>query len=422
MNYSRFISKQSSRRKPSCISELRRALENGSPSLVWLASGMPSPEKFPFREMTVTLEGGKQLTLSKEALSTGLQYGPSQGYPLLRKQLKRMVEQWHSPPRWAESDLLVTVGNQDGVSKALDMLLDPEDFIVVPDPCYSDFLCMLTALAPQIVAVGVDDEGIRPDILKSSLEKAISSGSTGIPKALYLVPNSCNPTGTNMSEERRQEIYAIAQQYDLIILEDDPYFFLQFNEKQLTSFLSMDVDGRVLRFDSFSKVISSGLRIGCVTGAPPLLQGITLHMQASCICPPMLSQVLIHELLTFWGDEGFKKHISDICQFYKDRRDAMIQALETHLNGICEWIVPEGGIFVWLKVLHLNDTSAMLLERAAKGDVVLVPGREFMVDSTKPCPYMRAAYSCATPEEMMKGMENLAKLIQKEIELQSTHK
>ncbi|XP_045127582.1 kynurenine/alpha-aminoadipate aminotransferase, mitochondrial-like isoform X4 [Portunus trituberculatus] len=363
MNYSRFISKQSSRRKPSCISELRRALENGSPSLVWLASGMPSPEKFPFREMTVTLEGGKQLTLSKEALSTGLQYGPSQGYPLLRKQLKRMVEQWHSPPRWAESDLLVTVGNQDGVSKALDMLLDPEDFIVVPDPCYSDFLCMLTALAPQIVAVGVDDEGIRPDILKSSLEKAISSGSTGIPKALYLVPNSCNPTGTNMSEERRQEIYAIAQQYDLIILEDDPYFFLQFNEK-----------------------------------------------------------VLIHELLTFWGDEGFKKHISDICQFYKDRRDAMIQALETHLNGICEWIVPEGGIFVWLKVLHLNDTSAMLLERAAKGDVVLVPGREFMVDSTKPCPYMRAAYSCATPEEMMKGMENLAKLIQKEIELQSTHK
>ncbi|XP_045127581.1 kynurenine/alpha-aminoadipate aminotransferase, mitochondrial-like isoform X3 [Portunus trituberculatus] len=382
MNYSRFISKQSSRRKPSCISELRRALENGSPSLVWLASGMPSPEKFPFREMTVTLEGGKQLTLSKEALSTGLQYGPSQGYPLLRKQLKRMVEQWHSPPRWAESDLLVTVGNQDGVSKALDMLLDPEDFIVVPDPCYSDFLCM----------------------------------------ALYLVPNSCNPTGTNMSEERRQEIYAIAQQYDLIILEDDPYFFLQFNEKQLTSFLSMDVDGRVLRFDSFSKVISSGLRIGCVTGAPPLLQGITLHMQASCICPPMLSQVLIHELLTFWGDEGFKKHISDICQFYKDRRDAMIQALETHLNGICEWIVPEGGIFVWLKVLHLNDTSAMLLERAAKGDVVLVPGREFMVDSTKPCPYMRAAYSCATPEEMMKGMENLAKLIQKEIELQSTHK
>ncbi|KAK8390966.1 hypothetical protein O3P69_016962 [Scylla paramamosain] len=421
MDYSKFISKLSSRRKPSCISELRRALDNCSPSLVWLASGMPNPEKFPFREMTVTLEGGKKLTLSKETLSAGLQYGPSHGYLPFRNQLKRMVEQWHAPPRWAESDLIVTVGNQDGISKALDMLLDPEDFIVVPDPCYSDFLCMLSSLAPQIVAVSVDDQGMRPDILQSALEKAISSGSTGIPKALYLVPNSCNPTGTNMGEERRQEIYAIAQQYDLIILEDDPYCFLQFNDKYLPSFLSMDVDGRVLRFDSFSKVVSSGLRIGFVTGPPPLLQGITLHMQASCICPPMLSQVLIHELLTSWGDEGFKKHISDICQFYKEQRDAMIQALKTHLTGICEWIVPEGGIFVWLKVLHLSDTSAMLLERGAKGDIVLVPGREFMVDSTKPSPYMRAAYSCVTPEEMMKGMENLAKLIQKEIELQSTH-
>lgn len=421
MDYSKFISKASSKRKPSCISELRVALENCSPSLVWLASGMPNPEKFPFRKMTVTLEGGKELTFNEEALSTGLQYGPSNGYPPLRNQLKRMVEQWHAPPRLAESDLIITVGNQDGISKALDMLLDPEDFIVVSDPCYSDFLCMLPSLAPQIVAVGADDQGMQPDILQSALEKAVNSGSTGVPKALYLVPNSCNPTGTNMGEERRREIYAIAQQYDLIILEDDPYFFLQFNEKHLPSFLSLDVDGRVLRFDSFSKIVCSGLRIGCLTGPPPFLQAITVHMQTSCLCPSMLSQVLILELLTNWGDEGFKKHVSDICQFYKERRDAMIRALETHLTGICEWIVPEGGIFVWLKVLHLSDTSAMLIERGAKGDIVLVPGREFMVDSTKPSPYMRAAYSCATPEEMMKGMENLAKLIQQEIELQSTH-
>lgn len=420
MDYSKFFSKTSSRRKPSCISELRNVLKEPSPSLVWLASGMPNPEKFPFQSLTVTLKGGKEVTLSSEALSTGLQYGPTPGYPPLVEQLKMMVQQWHAPPCWARSDLVVTVGNQDGVSKALEMLLDPGDFVVVQEPCYSDVLCMLSALSPQYLAVGGDEQGMRADLLQSALKQAVKSGSRGVPKAMYLVPNSCNPTGTNMGEKRRQEIYAIAREYNLIILEDDPYYFLQFSGKHPSSFLSLDVDGRVLRFDSFSKIISAGLRIGYVTGPSALLQGIKVHLQSSSICAPVLSQVLIHELLTTWGDEGFKKHISDICQFYERKRDEMLHALQTHLTGLCEWVVPDGGIFIWLKALQLNDTTSMLLERAAKRDIVLVPGNEFMVDSSKPCPYMRAVYSCATPDQMMRGMENLAKLIQEEIELQST--
>ncbi|XP_045597373.1 kynurenine/alpha-aminoadipate aminotransferase, mitochondrial isoform X1 [Procambarus clarkii] len=421
MDYSKFISTTSAKRKPSGISEMRAHLDKPSPSLVWLASGMPNPEKFPFREVNITLQDGRVLSLPPDCLSSGLQYGPTQGYIPLVKQLKAMTKQFHSPPQWEKCDLLVTVGCQAGLSMAFEMLLNPGDFIVLSNPCYSDVLCMLSGMDLQYLAIEDDAHGMKPDILRAALTQAVERGTNGVPKALYVVPNGNNPTGTTMDMTRRQEIYDIAHDYDLIILEDDPYFFLQYDEYEqpLPSFLSLDTDGRVLRFDSFSKIISSGLRVGYVTGPAPLVERLNVHMQARVICGPMLSQVVMSELLKEWGEDGLKKHIADLRTFYCDKRNAIIKAAEMHLSGLCEWTVPKGGIFLWLKVPELEDTGPMLIQRAIKKDIALVPGKDFVVDSSKPCQYMRAAFSCATADEMMKGMENLAKLLREEITLQN---
>lgn len=156
-----------------------------------------------------------------------------------------------------------------------------------------------------------------------------------MPKVMYLVPNACNPTGTTMDEARRREIYSIASEYDLIILEDDPYYFLQYDDQEPLppSFLRLDTDGRVLRFDSFSKIFSAGLRVGYVTGPTPLLERMTWHMQASVLCPPGITQVMVSELLRTWGDEGFNKHIAKLREFYRAQRDTMLQAAEKHLAG-----------------------------------------------------------------------------------------
>ncbi|XP_042228148.1 kynurenine/alpha-aminoadipate aminotransferase, mitochondrial-like isoform X2 [Homarus americanus] len=416
MDYSRFISTKSSNRMPSGISSF---LDEPSPSLVWLCSGMPSPEKFPIREMNLTLQDGKVLSITPECLSAGLQYGPAPGYIPLVKQLKTMTKSLHSPPLWEESDLLVTIGSQAGLWMAFEMLLNPGDFVVVQKTCYSDVLCMLTAVTPQYLAIESDDEGLQPDCLRTALKEVVKNGSKNLLKALYVVPNSCNPTGTSMGEERRREIYAIAQEYDLIILEDDPYYFLQYDEKPPPSFLSLDTDGRVLRFDSFSKIISAGLRVGYVTGPAMLLERLNIHMMTSVICGPMLSQVIISTLLQEWGEDGFKKYVVNLHQFYRDKRDVAIQAAEIHLTGLCEWIVPKGGIFLWLKVPKVADTTSMLVKRGVKKNIVLVPGKYFMADSNKPCQYMRAAFSCATADQLMKGFKNLAELIREEIALQN---
>lgn len=398
---------------------MRKYLAEPSPSLVWLASGMPNPQLFPFREATVRLSDGSVLELGGDLMATGLQYGPTPGYIPLVQQLKDMTLRNHSPPRWGESDLLVTVGCQDGLAKALEMLLDPEDCVVVQEPCYSDVLCILAPLTPKFVVVSADERGMCPLSLRKGLERAAQDGGP-VPKVMYLVPNACNPTGTTMDEARRREIYSIASEYDLIILEDDPYYFLQYDDQEPLppSFLRLDTDGRVLRFDSFSKIFSAGLRVGYVTGPTPLLERMTWHMQASVLCPPGITQVMVSELLRKWGDEGFNKHIAKLREFYRTQRDTMLQAAEKHLAGLCEWTVPKGGIFLWFKVPGLRDTTPMLLERAVTRDVVLVPGRDFMVEEKKPCQYMRAAYSCATPEQMMEGMRNLARLVREELALQ----
>jgi len=201
----------------------------------------------------------------------------------------------------------------------------------------------------------------------------------------------------------------------LIIFEDDPYYFLQFEKERTPSFLSIDVDGRVIRFDSLSKILSSGIRLGFVTGPKPLLEPITFHMQVSVLHASSLSQVIVSELFREWGQDGFLEHADRVRDFYLSQREVMLESAKTHLTGLAEWNVPQGGMFLWMKILGLADTHPMIMKRALKKDVILLPGREFMTDPSKPCPYVRAAFSLATPENIDRGFRNLAELIREEL-------
>ncbi|XP_042889003.1 kynurenine/alpha-aminoadipate aminotransferase, mitochondrial-like isoform X1 [Penaeus japonicus] len=424
MNYSRFLTKLSQNRQPSLIRELTNLLTDASPELVFMAGGLPNPQMFPFQAASVTMKDGRAITIHPKLMTDCLQYGPTAGYPPLVKKLKSLTEKLHAPPRWADTDLIVTAGSQDGLCKALEMMIEPGDFVVTQEPCYTGTLSILNPFEPRYVAVQCDHEGMNPEALKEALSQwkpeEIRDVKTGVPKVLYINPNACNPTGVSVGEQRRREIYNIASEYNLIILEDDPYYFVQFgNLKDFPpSFLSMDTEGRVIRFDSFSKVLSSGLRLGYVTGPKPLVERIVLHKQVSILHASSISQVLISELLEMWGEDGFLKHTEAVQEFYFKQREAMVAAAEKHLSGLCEWAVPTGGMFLWIKVPGVKETWDMILKRALKKDVILVPGRAFMCDPTAPCSYMRAAFSIVTPEKMDKGLKNLSDLIREEVILQ----
>ncbi|MBR7784345.1 aminotransferase class I/II-fold pyridoxal phosphate-dependent enzyme, partial [Undibacterium luofuense] len=162
---------------------------------------------------------------------------------------------------------------------------------------------------------------------------------------------------------RKKEIYELARKYDFLIIEDDPYYFLQFTKPWEPTFLSMDVDGRVIRADSLSKVISSGLRVGFITGPKSLIQRIVLHTQISSLHPCTLSQLMISELLYQWGEEGFLAHVDRAIDFYKNQRDFILAAADKWLRGLAEWHVPKAGMFLWIKVNGISDAKKLIEEK-----------------------------------------------------------
>ncbi|CAL4121765.1 unnamed protein product, partial [Meganyctiphanes norvegica] len=399
-----------------------------SPEIIFLAGGLPNPQMFPFQAASITLKDGRAITLHPQEMNAALQYGPTPGYTLYFKRLKELTKRLHDPPNWENFETIVTAGSQDGLCKSFEMMLNPGDYVVTQEPVYTGTLSIMNPYKPKYLPIGTDADGMNPEKLREALARwdplDVRNATEGVPKVMYINPNACNPTGVSVSPERRKEIYAIAQEYNLIILEDDPYYFVQFGDyKDYPSFLSIDTDGRVLRFDSFSKILSSGIRIGYATGAKPLINQILLHEQASILHAPSMSQVMLFYLFEMWAEDLFSNFTEKMADFSTLREnEAKIQKCSRKLSGLCEWSIPTGGMFLWLRVPGVQDTWSMIMDNAVEAGVILVPGKAFMTDTNKPCQYMRAAFSLAAPEKIDQGFASMAEtltIIRREVKVQT---
>uniref|UniRef100_A0A9J7WXY6 Aminoadipate aminotransferase n=1 Tax=Cyprinus carpio carpio TaxID=630221 RepID=A0A9J7WXY6_CYPCA len=223
-------------------------------------------------------------------------------------------------------------------------------------------------------------------------------GPSSVPRVLYTIPNEGNPTGACMTCERKQDVYELTRKYDLLITEDDPYYFLQFQKPWAPpTFLSMDVDGCVLRMDSFSKILSSGW---------------VFVRETSLFVFPLLSlcfQLMVSQLLHSWGPEGFLKHTEEKFKFLAD-------LCFNYFNYVCfvnvaEWHPPMASVFLWIKLKGIKDTQLLIMERALEKEVLLVPGGVFNISSSDPCPYVRAAFSLSTPQQIDEAFRRLRRLI-----------
>lgn len=421
MNYARFLTAVSAARKPSPIRILTELQQRSPPSLISLAGGAPNPNTFPFLSANIQLKNGQTVGFDETLMKRALQYSASNGIPELLKWMKTLQKDLHNPPTAAYSpekgqmDMCVTTGSQEGLCKVFEMLVNPGDNVLLDAPTYSGTLAALQPLGCNLINVSSDQHGMIPSALKEVLSRWVPSqvhepGSSA-PKVLYTIPNGGNPTGASMTAQRKKEIYELARQYDMLIIEDDPYYFLQFDKPWAPTFLSMDVDGRVIRTDSFSKILSSGLRIGFVTGPKPLVDRVVLHIQASTMHTSSFTQLMVSQLLHSWGQEGFLQHIDGVIEFYRKQRDAMISSAEKWLKDVAEWHIPSAGMFLWIKLKGIDDTQQLIMEKALEKEVLLVPGGVFMIDSSQPCAYVRAAFSLSTPEQIDEAFRRLSSLI-----------
>uniref|UniRef100_A0A8C6R3Z7 Kynurenine/alpha-aminoadipate aminotransferase, mitochondrial n=1 Tax=Nannospalax galili TaxID=1026970 RepID=A0A8C6R3Z7_NANGA len=410
MNYARFLTATSMARKPSPIRSTADIISRAPKSLISLAPGYPNPSMFPFKASTITVEDGSTIQFEEEIMKRALQYSPSYGIPELLSWLKQLQIKLHNPPtvNYAPSqgqmDICITSGCQDGLCKAFEMLINPGDNILVNEPLFSGTLYAMQPLGGNIINVPSDEHGIIPDGLKKVLSRWKPEDSKDpmkkTPKFLYTVPNGDNPTGNSLTSDRKKEIYELARKYDFLIIEDDPYYFIQFNKPWAPTFLSMDVDGRVIRADTFSKILSSGLRVGFMTGPKALIQRIVLHTQVSSLHPCTFSQLLISQLLHKWGEDGFLAHVHRVIDFYRNQRNAILAAADKWLSGLAEWHVPNAGMFLWIKVKGIPNTKQLIEEKAIEKEVLLIPGNAFYIDSSAPTSYFRASFSVVSPEQM----------------------
>ncbi|KAI8975669.1 pyridoxal phosphate-dependent transferase [Mycotypha africana] len=418
MDYSKFLSERSKLRQPSATRALAPFLHQKD--LISLGVGQPNPDTFPYASMSVTLKTGETLNIDEQLFSRALSYDNTQGLPHLNEWLCQLQKIEHNPP--VDFTLSIGTGSQDLLTKTFEMLLNEGDPILIESPSYTGCLSFLKTLNCNFVDVMTDAYGIIPEQLEKILEAWPESDPSGRqnqpkPRCLYTIPSGGNPTGATSTIERKRAIYDICHKHDIIIIEDDAYYYLQFTVERVPSYLSMDVDGRVVRCDSMSKILSSGLRLGWVTGPKPLIERINLHTMGTNLQPSGIPQVMAYQLLAHWGHEGFFHHVKNVAAFYRQKRDDFVECLDRHMKGRATWAVPSAGMFFWVRLLGgINDSEDLIMNKALKQKVLGLPGVKFMPHESK-TEYIRLSYSNVSKENMDEALRRLALVIDQEAEV-----
>ncbi len=401
-----YVSRYAARTRGMTASEIRALFAVASrPEVVSLAGGSPFTAALPLDAVGEMLS---QLVADQGAVA--LNYSTGQGDPRLREQIcdvMSLVGITASP-----DDVVVTVGSQQGLDLIARVFLDPGDVVLAEAPSYVGALGTFASAQAEVLHLPMDDEGMVPAALREAIATCDRQGKTV--KFLYLIPNYQNPTGVSLSLARRQEILGIAEEADLLIVEDDPYGLLGFDAEP---FRAMRADGadRVLYLGTFSKTIAPGLRVGWVLAPHGVREKLVLASEAQVLCPPTFNQLAISRYL---ATQPWLEQVKIFREIYRERRDALLDALGAALPATCSWTVPGGGFYVWLTLPEGLDAKAMQA-RAVAARVAYVPGIAFYADGNGRRD-LRLSYCFPTPDRIREGVRRLSGVLSEELELLET--
>ena len=401
LDVQRLFSIVAGRLRASEIRELLKLLDR--PEMISFAGGLPNPAAFPLGALSEIVTHVMQ-----EHGPEALQYGPTEGHFRLRSAIARGMGQRFGAPQDV-NNILITTGSQQALNLLCTVLLDPDDIVLTASPTYLGALQTFNAMRARVQGVTTDNEGIVPEALEEQLR--VLSGEGRRIKFVYLVPTFANPSGCTMNLERRQRVYELAVQFDLLIIEDDPYGLLRFEGEPVPPIKSLDEEGRVAYLGSFSKILAPGFRIGWLAADAALQRKAVLAKQAQDICTTVFGQYCVFEAMVH---DMLFGHIQKICSLYQAKRDLMLSALDQEFPNCVRWNRPQGGLFLWLELPTTIDTTE-LLAKAINHDVAYVTGRPFFPDGTGHNT-MRLNFSYAADETILEGVRRLARVIEAELE------
>lgn len=381
--------------KPSPIRALLKYTK--TPGVISFAGGNPDPAVFPVAEFSEASQ-----ILAREGRDV-LQYGATNGYIPLMK----YISKWMAPRMGRETNLdemLISTGSQEGMDLLCSVLINTGDTIIVEGPTYPGALHAMRNRGARFLSVPCDNNGLRTDLLPGIIEQGIKDGHKI--KFIYTIVNFQNPSGATLSKERREQLLEIAEKYDLIIFEDDPYGHLRYNGEHVPTIFSMDNSGRVVYACSFSKILAPGTRVAWIVGDSEIIQKMVMIKQGTNLCTSVVSQALVYEYCRLGHLDGF---LPKIIAHYAKKRDAMDAAFKKYLPANTTYTAPEGGFFFWLHTPGIDSTK--LFMKAIEHGVAFVTGPSFYAQKGEGLDYMRTCFTFAQPDEIEEGAKRLAAAI-----------
>lgn len=376
--------------RPSPIRQMMSAALN--PDVISFAGGMPGNELFPVDDVKEMVA-----QMSRHNFDLAMQYGPTVGFPGLIDLLKTMmVEQGFDMTR---NKIMVTTGSTQVMNIITKIMVDPGDVVLTEDPVFVGSVGGFVSYDAKIVGIPMDKDGI----IISELEKALKLH----PKFIYVTPTFHNPAGLTYSPGRRQEFIKVMAQYpETLVLEDNAYVSLYYDDKVATEIIPMKVmaenENQYIYCSSFSKIFGPGLRLGWMVIPNDMFEPAEICKQSMDACSPMISQMLAYEFLK---SGRLDRYVKKLRPTYKQRRDRMIECIDKYLPADIEYVKPMGGFFIWMKVPKGIDETKLFKICADKG-VIFVIGNAFDPQG-KINGHIRLSYSNTSPEVIEKGMKIL---------------
>jgi 2-aminoadipate transaminase len=374
------------------------------PEVVSLAGGMPYVSALPRELVTGSID-----RVMAEDAAMALQYGSGQGLRSLREHIVDIMAL--EGVRASAEDVVVTTGSQHALDLVTRLFIDPGDVVLAESPSYVGAIGVFRSYQADIVHVAMDDEGLIPQALRETIASLRAAGKRM--KFLYTVPNFHNPAGVTLSRERRIEILDICRSNEILVLEDNPYGLLWFDEPAPQAIRSIDEDG-VIYLGSFSKTLAPGFRVGWALAPHAIREKLVLANESAVLAPNSFGQYVVNAYLDAADWQG---QVDTFRGLYRARRDAMLSALGEFLPDL-RWTAPNGGFFIWVTLPEQLDSKAML-PRAVKELVAYTPGTAFFADG-RGASNMRLSFCYPTPEQIRVGVKRLATVVNDELELIAT--
>ncbi|MDD4688936.1 MAG: PLP-dependent aminotransferase family protein [Eubacteriales bacterium] len=391
LDYEKMFSERAKPLQGSAIRETFKVL--AMPGMISFAGGAPAPETFAIKELT---EIATDVLTNQGVMA--LQYGITEGYAPLKEQVRERLNRISSTKE--DDELIITTGGQQGIALAAQALVNEGDIVATENPSFIGGLNSYRSFGGNTVGVDMDNDGMDMDKLEELLK------TTKI-KLLYTIATFQNPTGITMSVDRRKRLIELADKYDFIILEDNPYGELRFSGEPVPTIKSLDNNGRVIYCGSFSKIMSPGLRIGFVSAPKTIGEKMVVCKQTADVHTPVFTQMLASEFLKRYNIDDY---IAKSCELYGRKCKLMQDKIAQYFPDCITTTKPEGGLFIWCSS-SVDFDSSEVQKAAIARKVAFVPGSGLMPQTGVKTSSFRLNYSNSSEEKIDEGMKILGEVL-----------